>query len=271
MSRDWFDPLGLRGSKLDPFTMFADALKGEGLAQQSAEVMATTIARRLVGRRVEIDSDPPISATVERIDEAIPATALAALPTSSGEVPMWQRVRGRIREVTVGERTLKSVDLTVTGVRLVGATAHRIRVDHVEFNATVAPDEIERWAADIDGDHVVRLHEERLEVTDRRVARWAWLEVSVTAARKTIVVTPVALRILGRTMPMPGRLRRPVERDASWLPAELVVSEVRLTDQGAGVRGELDDVLVPVDVARLLTEIGAQGTRSVLRVVVGDW
>lgn len=270
MSPDWFDPFGLRGSRLDPFTMFADALKGEGLAQQSAEVMATTITRRLVGRRVEIKGDPPISATVDRIHEAVPATALAAMPTISGEVPMWKRIRGRIRDVRVGGRTLSSVDLTVSGVWLLGATAQGLRVDHVEFNATVTPDEIERWAAEIDGARVVRLQEGRLEVSHRRVARWAWLEVSVTAAKQMIVVTPIALRIAGRTVPILGRLRRPVERDAKWLPAELVVNEVRVTDQAVGVSGELGRVEISVDVARLFAELGAQGTKSVLRIVVGD-
>jgi hypothetical protein len=270
VSPDWFDPLGLRGSRLDPFTMFADALKGEGLAQQSAEVMATTITRRLVGRRVEIKGDPPISATVDRIHEAVPATALAAMPTISGEVPMWKRVRGRIRDVSIGGRTLSSVDLTVSGVSLLGPTAQGLRVEHLEFNATVTPEEIERWAADIDGTRVVRSSEGRLEVSDRRVARWAWLEVSVTAADRTIVVTPITLRILGRPVPILGRFRRPVERDAQWLPAELVVDEVRVTDQVVGVSGELGQVSISVDVARLFAELGSQGTRSVLRIVVGD-
>jgi DUF2993 family protein len=270
VSPDWFDPLGLRGSRLDPFAMFAAALRGEGLAQQSAEVMATTIIRRMVGRRVEINCDPPISATVDRIDEAVPATALAAMPTLGGEVPMWKLVRGRIRDVRVGGRALSSVDLTATGVWLLGATAQRLRVDHLDFNATVSPDEMERWAGDIDGGHLVRLREGRLEVSDRRVARWAWLEVSVTAAEQTVVVTPIALRILGRNVPMLGRLRRPVERDAPWLPAELIVNDVRVTDQVVGVRGELAEVAVSVDVPRLFTELGAQGSKSVLRIVVGD-
>jgi hypothetical protein len=251
--------------------MFADALKGEGIPQQSAEMMATAIARRLVGRRVEIDRNPPISATVERIDEVTPATGLAAISTSRGEVPMWQRVRGRIIHASVGERTLEAVDLTVTSVRMVGAASQRLRVGRVEFDATVAVAEMERWATEFDGNHVVRVHEGRIEATDRRIARWAWVEVTVAAAEQTIVVTPVALRILGRDVPLLSRLRRPVERPVPWLPAELVVDEVHVIDEAIGVRGGLDDVLVPVDVSRFLTEVGSEGTRSVLKIVTGDW
>ncbi len=270
MSPVWFDPLGLRGSKLDPFTMFADALRGEGLAQQSVDAMAATVVRRLVGRRIEIDRDPPVSATVDRIHEATPATARAAIPTTFGEVPMWQRLRARIRDVSIGDKTLRSVEMTVTGVRLIGATSQRLGVEHVEFNATIAPEEAERWAAEIEGSHVVRVRDGRLEATDRRVARWAWLEVAVTAADRVVVVTPVALRILGRAVPMPSRLRRPLARPVPWLPGDLVIREVRVTGPAIGVRGELGDVRVPVDVARVMTELGALGTKSVLRIVLGD-
>jgi hypothetical protein len=270
VSPDWFDPLGLRGSKLDPFTMFADALKGEGLAQQSVEAMAATVVRRIVGRRVEIERDPPVSATVERIHEATLPTARASIPSTFGEVPMWQQLRGRIRDVTIGDRTLQAVEMTVTGVRLAGTTAQRLSVERVEFNATIEPGEAERWAAEIEGTHVVRVRDGRLEATDRRVARWAWLEVAVTAAGGVVVVTPIALRILGRIMPMPNRLRRSVERRAPWLPADLVVREVRVTGPAIGVRGELENVRIPVDVTRVLTEIGALGTKSVLRIVLGD-
>ena len=270
MSPDWFDPLGLRGSRLDPFTLFGNALRGEGLAQQSAEALAKTMAQRLVGRRVEIDRAPPIAATVDRVDEVTPATALAALPTRIGEVPMWRLVRGRLRDVSVGSRRLDAIELTVVGVRIVGASAQRLRLGRVDFNATVSPDEVTRWAADVDGNHVVRVHEGRLEATHRRMERWAWVEVRVTAAAQTVVVTPIAVRLLGRSLPLPRRLGRPVLRPAPWLPAELVVDEVRVTDVVVGVRGGLDDVLVPVDVTRVLEDLGSERGRSALRIVMGD-
>jgi hypothetical protein len=120
MSPDWFDPLGSRGSKLDPFTFFADALKGEGVTGQSADLMATTLAKQLVGRRIEIDHEPPISATIERIDEVRPPPMIAATAVIGREVPMWESVAGQLADVHVGEWRIRSIDLQARSLSLVG-------------------------------------------------------------------------------------------------------------------------------------------------------
>jgi len=271
VSPDWFDPLGLRGSKLDPFTMFRDALRGEGLAHQSAERMATNIAQRLVGRKIRVEGDLEISATVDAVEEVRPPTAVDVFPTGVAEAPMWSRVRGRLRDVTVGDWQATEVALTADDLVLVGATADRLRVGHVDFVATVESAEVERWAAEIDGDHRLRISENRIEVTDRRLERWVWLEVSVSAADRTITVEPRQLRLFGRPIPMVSWLKRAITRPAPWMPANVSIESVSVEGDQAILAGSVGTTLVPVDVAKVLTDLGTEGTMSVLRIVTGDW
>lgn len=271
MTRDWFDPFGIRGSRLDPFVMFTNALKGQGPAGQSAEVISTTIAQRIVGRRVQIDAGMTIRATVDAVDEARPPAPLSAISTALTEVPMWERVRLRLRDIELGEWHVEDASLDATDIRLVGANSQSISVDRVEYRATIRPAEAVRWAAAVEGDHRLRVRDGRIEVTDRRLERWVWLEVDVAAHEQTIVVTPVAVRALSRALPLPGWLRRPVERGAPWLPQPVMVESVAVVDDSVIVRGELSACVVPVDMARVLADLGAESTMTVLRIVTGGW
>lgn len=272
MTRDWFDPFGIRGSKLDPFVMFTNALKGQGPASQSAEFMATTIAKRIEGRKIQVDAGMKIVATVEGVDEARPPAPIAAIPTGAAEIPMWERVRVRVRDIEAGEWCIDRAALDVHDIRLVGTTAQAVRVRHVDFVATIVPEEVVRWAATIDGDHRLRVSEGRLEVSDRRLERWAWLEVTVVARDRTILVSPVAVWIFGRSLPLPQWLRRTVERDAPWLPFALRVESAEVGESGdIEARGTVAETEIPVDVAKLLTDLGTEGTMSVLRIVTGEW
>lgn len=271
MSRDWFDPFGIRGSRLDPFVIFTNALTGRGPAGQSAEFVSTTIARQIVGRRVQIDAGVTISATVAAVDEARPPAPLAALPSGAAEVPMWERVRLRLDTVTVGERTLDRATVDASDIRLVGATAQAVRVGTTVFSATIVADEVVRWAAEVEGDHRVRVHEGRLEVTDRRLQRWIWVEVDVEAHDQMIRVTPNALRILGRAVALPEWLRRSSTRPAPWLPPPVRVERLTVGADEVVVHGAVSTSTVPVDVPRLLADLGADSTMTALRIVTGDW
>ena len=271
MSRDWFDPFGLRGTPLDPLTHISGALKGEGIAGQSAGFMATAIARRLVGRRIEIDRSPPVSATVARVDEARPTSGLAALPTSGIDASMWDLVRGELTDVRVGPRRASRVGLEIRDVRLLGSTGRRIRVGKVGFDASVDAAEVVSWSESFEGGHRLRVHEGRIEITDRRLTRWVWVEIDVTATNRKVTVTPQATRVFGRELPRMVGLFRPVTRHAPWLPQSAVIEEVRVDGGIVRITGHLTDIVLPVDASRVLTEIGVEGTRSVLRIVLGEW
>lgn len=268
MAPEWFDPLGIRGSRLDPLALFVDAVRGEGLARRSVERLTGTLAQSLVERRVEIVSTPSVQATVERIDHVSPATAMAAVPTLAGEVPLWHRVCGGLRDVRIGPRTFEHVELDIADLR-VGGFDRRLRIATLDFEATASASEVEQWVETLAADRRVRLDRSRLEVSDRRLARWAWVEVAASASAGVIVVTPVALRILGRVVPLPRWLRRPSRIAAPWLPEHFVVDVVMVTGEGVTVTGRTRDLDLDVDLVSVLVEVATGGTRSVLRVVVG--
>lgn len=272
MSRDWFDPFGIRGTRLDPFVVFTNALKGQGQVGQSAELLSTAIVRRVVGRTVHIDGEPPITATIEAVDEARPPAPIAAVPTGVVEVPMWERVRLRLTDVRVGPWGVDHVAIDVRDIRLVGVGGRAMRVGGTEFAARLGATEVEGWAAAVDGDHRVRVGDRRIEVSDRRLARWAWVEVDVVAHDQSVIVTPRAVRALGRRIGLPAWLRRTVERPAPWLPSTLAVHEVEAApDSQAVVRGSVGTSVIPVDPGKVLTDLGTESTVSVLRIVAGDW
>jgi hypothetical protein len=267
VSRDWFDPFGIRGSRLDPFVIFTNALKGQGPAGQSAEFVSTAIARRIVGRTVHVDAGMQITATIEAIDEARPPAPLAALPTGAAEVPMWERVRVRLHSISVGDRRIEHASVDAHDIRLVGVNAQAMRVAATGFSATIRSDEVERWAGEIEGDHRVRVHAGRLEVTDRRLQRWIWVEVDMVAREQRLFVSPMSLRAFGRSLPLPGWLRRTIERPAVWLPAALRVERVEVRHDEVLVTGAVANSVVPVDVGRVLADLGSESTMSALRIV----
>ena len=270
MSRDWFDPFGIRGSRLDPFLAVTDALKGQGIAGQSAGFLSTTIARRIVGRTVHVDAGVKITATIEAVDEARPPAPRAAIPTGTVEVPMWERVQVRLRAISVGEWRVERASIDARGICLVGVNAQGVRVAATEFSATVRSDEVVRWAGEVKGDHRVRVDSGRLEVTDRRLQRWIWVEVDLVAHEKKLFVSPMSLRAFGRAVPLPGWLRQTVQRPAVWLPAALRVERVEVGDDIVVVMGAIENSVVPVDVPRVIADLGTDGTMSALRIVTGD-
>ena len=267
---DWLDPLGLRGSRLDPFKMFTDALKGEGLAQQSAERIATGVAQGLVGRRVEVDHDPPVSFTVDAVHELAPATALAAVPSTDGVIPMWQRFRARLSDVAVGDARIESVEIDAVGLRLVGTGARRMQIGRVDAVGIVTAEKLGGWLEQLDLPYVVRLADGRLEVADRRFQRWVGVSIDITAAAQEVTVQTGEVRLLGRRFLPPSWLRRTERRPAPWLPigAEIVRLEATDDDRLEFVAA-IEEVEVPVDISKLLVDLGAGGTRSVLRIVTG--
>lgn len=270
MSFDWLDPLGLRGSRLDPFTHLADALLGRGITADSAARMSTAIARRLEGRRVEVGSRPPVSATVERLHDVRPPAGLGALPTDAAELPLFASVAGRVRDVEIGDVRLDRIDLTVQRVR-VGPAGDRLRVGAVDYEARATAAAVFDRIASADGSAPrFRVDRGRLEASRGILARWVWVECAVSAADGRIVVEPVTVRVRGRPIPVPAVLLRPIVRPAPRLPAAVIVDSVDVVDADIVVRGRVREVVLPVDVTRVLADLGTQTTRSALRVVFGD-
>lgn len=268
MSPDWWDPLGLRGRRLDPFTLFSDALRGEGIAQQATERLATGMARQLVGRRLAVESEPPIGAHIMQVDEVTPAIALAAMPSASGAVPVWRRVRGVVHDVTYGPHRFSEIGLSASSIVLRGPARSLLAIEQVDFVARVDAAQVQTWVAQLGGDQQVRLDRGRVEVSDRRVSKWGWIEVDLALVDGVVSIEPRQLDVRGRRLGLPARAKRPIRRDIEGLPDGLTVARVIAVDGVLEVTGSLTDLVLPVDVARLLSDLGSEGTRSALRVMM---
>lgn len=271
MSRDWFDPFGLRGSKLDPFTYLTDALMGKGIAANSAARMSTALAKQLEGRRLDIASQPPVSLTVARLDEVRPPAGVGAVPTSVTEVPMFTAVSGELEDVRIGDVRLDRIHIDARSIQM-GTGGDRVRVGGADYEARLGTAEVLAQIAAYDADApMIRFANGRIEGSEGVFARWFWMELSVRAADKQVVVEPVALRFRGRPVPVPRRLLQRIERDAPQLPVPITVDSVTLDGDDVVVRGTVREVVIPVDMTRLITDLGTQRTREVLRVMVGEW
>lgn len=271
MSREWFDPFGIRGSKLDPMTHLANALAGRGLAATSAARMSTTVARQLEGRRLEIASDPPIAATVSRLDEVRPPAGVGAVPTSVTELPMFAAISGQVRNVRIGDLRFDVIQIDARDLR-VGATGDRLRLGGADYEARVGTDDVlAQLGALLDDPPLVRFDNGRIEGSEGVLARWFWMEVRVRAADKRVTIEPVAVRFLGRPIPVPRQLMRTVHEDLPALPAPLTVDDAQVAGDELVVRGTVREVVIPVNVARLMTDLGTQTTRSALKVMIGEW
>ncbi|MDW3217772.1 MAG: LmeA family phospholipid-binding protein [Acidimicrobiales bacterium] len=271
MSRDWFDPFGLRGSKLDPFTYLTDALMGKGLAANSAARMSTTVAKQLEGRRLDIASQPPVSLTVARLDEVRPPAGVGAVPTSVLEVPMFTAVSGELEDVHIGDVRLERIHLAARSIQM-ATSGDRVRVGGADYEARVTGDEVlAQIAAHAADAPMIRFDHGRIEASEGVFARWFWMELSIRAADERVVVEPVALRFRGRPVPVPRRLLQRIERDLPGLPAPLTVDSVTLDGDDVIVQGTVREVVIPVDMTRLITDLGTKRTREVLRVMVGEW
>lgn len=265
------DPLGIRGTRLDPFTHLTNALLGKGIAAESAARMSTALARQLEGRELHVAADPPVRATVERLDDVRPPAGVGALPTSAAEMPMFTAVKGRVRDVAIGEIRLDRIDLEARGIRL-GAAGDRLRVDGVDYEARITTESLHAQVAALVPDAPqLRFDNGRLEGSDGWFARWFWMEFTVRAEDKRVVVEPVAVRFRGRPLPAPKRIMQPIVRPEPRLPAPLTVEGVSVDGDDIVMAGSVAALVIPVDVTRLLTDLGTQTTRSALNVMIGEW
>jgi hypothetical protein len=106
-------------------------------------------------------------------------------------------------------------------------------------------------------------------VSDARLARWFWMEISIQAKDQQVCVDPIALRFKKWEIPMPARLRRQIVEEAPELPAPITIDEVGLQNDDLLFSGTVGPVDLPIDMTKLMAELGTGTTRSILRIAFG--
>ncbi|MEM7140850.1 MAG: hypothetical protein AAF548_07420 [Actinomycetota bacterium] len=268
MSRSWLDPFGIRGSKLDPFAFLSDTLAGRGAAADSAGRVATTLARQLVGERVEVGSSPRVAATVERIEDVRPAVAGAAIPGLDGQMPLWSSLAGRLTDVEIDRLGIDRVDVSVENVR-VAATGDRVHVGSTEFTARVSAARAREQAAALEQPIVLRFDNGVVEMTEPRLERWFWVEMRIGVEAQKATGEIVGLRFRSFSLPVPRRLRKPRTDHVAALPEALCISEVRVEGDAVVAEGTFEAVDLPIDMTALMADLASGTTRSMLRIAFG--
>jgi len=263
---NWLDPLGIRGSILDPLSLFADAARMVVPPAESISWMMTTAAKRLEGRRIKTHGDPLIEARVASIREVVPAMVVS-VPVLNRTISIWDRVELTLDSLRIDGLPVTGAEVTATGIGVADPAAQSVVVAKVEIKVTLNEDDIGRWLEDAD----VRVEiDMQTGIAEISWARAGWLRVVgepfVDDGR--VSGRPTALKFGRVKIPLPRWLVRRNSRVLSDSDDSLVVTHLRFPD---GIHAEVvltgRDLELAIDIPRLITEIGLEGPRSVARIL----
>ncbi|RMH72751.1 MAG: hypothetical protein D6683_13780 [Actinomyces sp.] len=235
-----------------------DALIGslaglEDLLGLPSAVVATTLARRLAGWRIETDT---VSATVAGVNRVVPARAVTTTlrhgpaGARSGRVAVWQRLDLELVDVRHRGRPLRGVDLDLTDVAVVIGSS-RVHAAAVAVRARVGVDELGAWSPRLAGATVTSAGGE-LVVGTRRLGGRVGAVVTLAVDDGELVAEVGAVRAGRRSVGLPRRLRRREPVPLRHLPAGLSPVAVTVGDDTVEMVLEGTDVTLPVDMAGLV-------------------
>jgi len=263
----WLDPLGIRGSILDPFALFADAARMVVPSGESISWMMTTAARRLEGRRFKTHGDPLIEARVASIREVVPAMTVS-VPVVSRMISIWDLVDLTLDSVVIDGRAVTGAQVIATGIGVADPAAQSVLVSHAEIIVMLSEDDIRPWLEDAGVRAEIDMQSGIAEV--RPWARAGWLRVIVESDVEGGRASgrPTAVKVGPATFPLPTWLMRGRSRQLPAAHDSLVVTDLRFPD---GVHAEIclsgDDIEIAVDIPRVVAEVGLEGPRSVARIL----
>ncbi len=264
---DWLDPLGISGSILDPFALFADAARMVVPPGESISWMMTMAARRLVGRRFRTHGDPMITATVAGVHEVVPAMTMS-MPGVRRPIAVWDRVGVSLKSVGVDGKPVSSVDIVAEGVGVADVAAQSVLVADVHLTVRLTEDDLRAWLSDGALDAEVDMHTGL--ATARPWRRAGWIRV---VARPEVGAANVSVRLTHLEI---GRVRIPLPR---WVPRVKGpespdvggVLDIKGVDFSDGQHAEVTltgrDIELAVDIPRLVADVGLEGPRTVTRIL----
>lgn len=243
---DWFDPLGVG---------------------RMADALATTAARTLQGRRVDVPS-VKLSARVAKVHRAAPSRDIGAV--LGGRLGLWRRLDLTFEPVTFDERTIDTVRVEARDIRAIDALPQRVEARELKVRAELGSDAAKEWIAalaPVEAD--VRIDDGRLLATLPGLGRFGDAVLEPTAEGRTVGVDVRRARLGGREVALPKKLHRRYERELEWLPEGTRVTELVGSGDGVEIAVELDRYVVELDVPRLLADLGSRQTGAAIEVLLG--
>jgi len=264
---EWFDPWGLRGSIREPLSLLGEAARLVGPGGQSLAWVMTTAARRMRGTRIEIRRDPLIAGRVAEIGVVMPARSIP-IPGISTRIALWKRAEFSLDRVEIGGKPIDRVDVRASDIAVADSSAQMISVGHVDMVMSISEANLVRWIDALQFEAELDFYSGTAVV--RPVALFRWLRVIVEPVvwERQLGVRTTAVGVGWLRLPLPARLRRPRVVEVPPLPHGLEMTGVRVVD---GRHVELDiegrDLKLAVDIVKVITDIGVEGTMSVVRVL----
>jgi|GEM_PF-5468755 len=248
MAADWLDPLGLRGI---------------------ADKVATSAARVLIGRRVEVEA-AEIVATVAAVHEAAPATGVSA--ALSAQLGLWRRLDIDFSEVAVRGVSLESARITARDVRVIDALPQRLGAKQVDLVVGASAEQTKQIldANNVGGSPAIV--DGLLMARIPGFGKWGQVVLEPWVDGRRIGADATRARVRSKLVALPQRFQRRFERELEWLPPRTTLQSLTLTGSGrAELRATIGDYDIAVDVPRLLADLGARGTTKAIDVFLGDW
>jgi len=266
-SWNWMDPLGVRGSRLDPAVLMRDIGRAVRRGVPLVDFFGPVL-RSMHGRSFEVAVRPPVRFVLERVVDTVPANEVV-VGTRGAAVPIWRSVELDVTDIEVGPFGADRARVTATDVRYVdegkphlrvGSCSARVRLSAPQFAllvAELAP------SADIDA------------VGTRLVVRPQWgrgrVAVDVTASMRhgTLHLRPDAVQAGSVSRRASERLPLTCDFPLPGVPDDLTVTDVEAFDDTVEATVSFGAVEIPVDLAAVLTQAGGDGARVLIRTVSG--
>ncbi len=243
---DWLDPFGFRGM---------------------ADRLFTSAARTLVGRRVEVQTPTPMAATIARVHEAAPAVSVGS--ALKAQVALWRRLDLVFERLDVDSRPLHRMRVIAADVRVIEALPQRLGAARLEVEIEARPEHIDVWAEAMAINAKVRIADGQILVRRPHSSGPGELVLEPWVRGREIGADAVSLLVRGRNVRLPRRLRRSYQRELTWLPERTELTGVELPAGEGGLRllATIDRFEVPVDVPRLMADLGSKGTRLAVKMM----
>ncbi len=265
---DWLDPLGISGSMLDPFALFADAARMVVPPGESISWMMTIAARRLVGRKFRTHGDPVVTATVAKVHEVVPAMTIS-VPGVKRPIAVWDRVGVALKSVGVDGKPVSGVDIVAEGVSVADVAAQSILISGVRVTVELTADDLRAWLSDGGIDAEVDMRTGLTAVRPWRRAGWIRVVARPEVDRATVSARLTHLGIGRVRIPLPRWVPRVGGAESPDVGGELDLERIDFPDgEHAEVTLTGRDIELDIDIPRVVADVGLEGPRTVTRILM---
>lgn len=268
-SWDWIDPLGIRGSRWDPAVIMKELARGTVDNVPMVDVFGRLL-KRLEGRRLEFERERRVTLVVGEVADAVPANEVV-MGAGGTAVPIWRRVTLGVHSIEVDGLSAERAEITAVDVRFEDRGSQRIRAASVSARVLFTGVQFAELVQELDLPADVAAAGSRLVLRPPWARGLVAVEVVPSVDAGSLHLRPRVMHLARWRVPTPTRLPVTLDFPLRRVPDTVSVTDVESTDEGAvAATVRMAGVDLPFDLRRVLTDLGVEGARVVVRVFSGD-